>query len=410
MVLLLTTMIVAASGVILWRAHRTYHVPGPIEGNNFGFCDFHNGIYFPTLAVSEQISPYGRDYEQAYPVPRPAPMYAPSTFLLHLPLVWIPMEWGENLYFGFTLLLAALIARLAIRCSDLPASAGWILMVMLIVVVSRPGYGTLSSGYFTFELVLGTIVCLHWGNRPWLGGLGYLVAATKPTYAIPLAILMLARGQWRALVVGVLLTFILSAAIVAYVMPGKSVGFLIEDMRYSQSQHLADRPEMPEFSWTRVDAVALVAKWMKTNPGEIAQISWMMLLLVLPVAAMLRLREPPTSPLGGMSGTITLLSMNVTLYQHYYDMAVLIVPFIALVFNPRLWPISRTARAGLALLILIPLMNYLSTNLFFGKLGIRDDSTAFLLLTSINGVCLALALCWLVILALTRPLQTPQHP
>ncbi len=395
--------VILATGATLVRAYKTHHEPGPIEGANFGFCDFHNGIYFPAQAIAARVSPYGQEYGTTYPVPRSTPLYAPSTFLIHWPFAWMSMRAGELVYFSLTFIMAIALAMLSIKCSKLKMSLGMVLFTTLGVVVSRAGYGTFYSGYFTFELVLGTIVALQWGDKPWVGGLGLLFASTKPTYAIPLAIIMAARGHWRALGLGILLNSVLSLAVIAWLLPGRPWDFLLQDIRFGQSQHMADRAEMPEFSWTRVDVVALVAKWLPANPSELIQLLWMFLLLPLPVWLLVKLKSvDKTTAAGGISGTLALLTMNVTVYHHYYDMLVLFVPVIAIAFNQHLWPERSATRFGLAILILFPLMNYFSTNLFFGRMGISDVSAVYQVVTSLNSVCLLVALLWVMAIAWNR--------
>ncbi|MFM7564784.1 MAG: hypothetical protein ACKO81_17360, partial [Planctomycetota bacterium] len=38
-------------GAIAWRVYRNYQTPGPFDPSRQGLCDFHNGVYYPALAV-----------------------------------------------------------------------------------------------------------------------------------------------------------------------------------------------------------------------------------------------------------------------------------------------------------------------------------------------------------------------
>ena len=62
---------------------------------------------------------------------------------------------------------------------------------------------TLFDGYFTFELVLATFLAIHWADRrPLLAGLALMIASGKPTFLLPLGFLLLARGNYKALLWG----------------------------------------------------------------------------------------------------------------------------------------------------------------------------------------------------------------
>ena len=52
------------------RIVKKYQVPGPPDPSNEGYCDFHNGIYYPSAALLAGLSPYGSVYAAEYPVSR----------------------------------------------------------------------------------------------------------------------------------------------------------------------------------------------------------------------------------------------------------------------------------------------------------------------------------------------------
>jgi hypothetical protein len=404
-------LLIALISAINTRIVRNYHQVGPLDGTNFGYCDFHNGIYWPAVAIKDRVSPYGQEYSEKYPVDRATPFYLPSTFLLHAPFGWIDLKTGEAIYFAIMIGLVSALALVTLSASGIQYSVGWCAAVMILIVTSRPGYGTLFSGYFTFELAVATVLALHWGNRPGWGGAMLAVAACKPTYAIPLAVLMIARGHWRAVLVGVALAILGSTIIYFWLLPDRSWFFLLEDIRFGQSQHMADRSEMPEFNWTRVDIVAVIAKWLKANPGEGIQVAVFLVACLVPAFIVWRLRKHPESEnVSSLSGTISLLTMNALLYRHYYDLIVLVVPIVTLAVGSRQVhrEFSTWMRFVIAGLLLIALFNYGSTLSFFGRFGIEQGSTEYLLLTSLSGCALFAAL----ILALATGLQriSQGHP
>ena len=77
-----------------------------------------------------------------------------------------------------------------------------------LLLLSRPGHMNLLLGQVTAQVVIGAYVALRWARtRPLLAGMGLALATLKPTYGVPLALLMLfGRGDLGAVVVGVALS------------------------------------------------------------------------------------------------------------------------------------------------------------------------------------------------------------
>jgi hypothetical protein len=401
--------LVLAVGGLVWgisqRIALYYHVPGPIEGNQFGFCDFHNGIYWPAVALAERISPYGAEFAEKFPVERSTPFYWPTTFWLHAPLASLELPAAEAVYFWVMLGLYCVLGLIALRAAEIKYSVGWLAALVCLMLASRSGYGTLFSGYFTLELAVGTLLALHWGNRPVRGGLMFALAASKPTYGIPLAVVLLARGQWRAVVWGGAFCIALGAAFYAWMLPGKNWNFWLEDVRFGQAQHMADPNEVPELSWTRVDLPGLIAKWLQVDPSETSQLIVFFLLCPLPVWLIWRLRHDPESQtLGSVSTALSLLMMNVLLYRHFYDLIVLIVPLVVLACGERasVGRLPQWLRYGVVGCILVAMFNYGSTLSFFERFDIERQSQAFFWLTSLSGLAMTLALVLAMGLARAR--------
>ncbi|MGI9455123.1 MAG: glycosyltransferase 87 family protein, partial [Aeoliella sp.] len=166
------------------RAHHNRHVPGPFDAElkHTGFIDFQNGIYFPSLAFGNGVSPYSAEYAEQYPVPRPTPAYSPLNFVYHLPFTWLPLPVAEWVYFVTIVGLAIAFVWLLLKDAD--ASVGiWLCPLLAVLVWSRAGHATLFGGYFTLELALATMAALHFArSRPWIAAVGVAIASVKPTY------------------------------------------------------------------------------------------------------------------------------------------------------------------------------------------------------------------------------------
>ena len=396
--LLLTVLGVAIGG---YRVVTEYHTPGPFTFNDSGFCDFHNGLYFPSRAVIDGVSPYGEGYAQSYPVSRQIPFFSPSFLVLHSPFASLPLRLSEYLYFVFNVIVALGIGALTASLVGRPKRLDVILAVTAAVVFSRGGHTTIQDGYFTFEIVLAAILAVHWASsKPWFSGVALLVVSAKPTYVIPLGFLMLARGNIKALVIGAVLSLVGAALPFGWISYNRGNGDLvagfteiIHDIQGSQDKHLGVPSESPINTWTRLDLLAVIAKWQRKDPGTTAHLAMMMVVLVVPMLVLLRrCRQGIDDGAAGITGMVIFTAFLVSLYHHSYDALVLVAPISGVLFaRPESWLAHRKAlRWMLAALMLVPLYNYLSTRMILMRL---DPSLAAQdVATSINGVTLTVLL------------------
>ncbi|TWU57716.1 glycosyltransferase family 87 protein [Rubripirellula reticaptiva] len=404
------------------RTVKQYQTPGPFDPSRQGMCDFHNGIYFPTRAVLEGISPYGADYAAANPVARQIPFFLPSVLVLHTPFVLLPLHTAEVLFFAFSvavvLAIGIIVSSSVVSSSPRPGStqADWTrhpirwdltFAVAAALVFSRGGHITLFDGYFTFELILATYLAIHWGDRrPWMSAIMLAIVASKPTYILPLGFLMLARGNVRAIIIGAILSVVSAGVPFAWLAyregdgdVGRGIEILRDDVETTQEIHRAQDDESPVFSWTRVDVLAVAAKWAGKDPKEATHLIVMAVILIPSMVILNRRRRQGLDDgLVGVTGGLILLTMLVSLYHQSYDTMLMVGPLAAiLVKSPPTWAMIPTIwRIGLAGLWAVPLFNYVSTRMILGRLD--PGVTAVRVLTSVNGVCLAIGLAILVIL------------
>ncbi|MEM9587252.1 MAG: hypothetical protein AAGA03_08215, partial [Planctomycetota bacterium] len=140
------------------RIVRHYAVPGTVEASTEGMTDYHNGLYFPTQAWMAGDSPYSLEYPQSYPVARPIPFFSPVIFAIHVPLVLVPLEASEWLFFGICVAIMFGIAALSLRWAGLVPTFTGLVSVVALMVFSRAGQATLFNGYFTLQLVLASLL------------------------------------------------------------------------------------------------------------------------------------------------------------------------------------------------------------------------------------------------------------
>ncbi len=335
-------------GLTIYRVVKQYHAGGAWDAAHGGMADFHNGAYYPALAMRRGMSPYGAEFASTYPVARACPAYSPSIIALHVPFTLLSLPLADVVYGVFSCMIWGCVAWLILRefedrskfdgpssiARGILGSSLW-LILLLMVYASRPGHMTTLNGYFTPILVLGVQLALQYAHRyPMLAAVGVFLASGKPNFALPLGFVMLARGNYRALTIGVSLS-IVGAILPAWWMASHSSwSDLLDTIRQGQAQHQADPNEFPVHTWTRVDVMAIIAKWTNQNPSELVQLACMLPLLVVPCWWIRKLavrgdREGTQS----VGGCLMLLTMVLVLYHQVYDTLILLSPVAFLMFQ-----------------------------------------------------------------------------
>ena len=222
--------------------------------------DFRDATYFP---VKELVSG-GDPYDPApmfahWPVNQEFDLYAPLHLVLHLPFAALPYRAALLLFSCLALAALVGIGLVSARVMRLPG--GWLAawLVAGLVVLSQIGKSAISIGQINPVVGLGAVLALTQAGRSrisvstrrpasagltrsagvgsWASGFGSVsvwgsvglaLAWTKPQFAIPIAVLLLARGAWRQVVLGTGLAFVVSLPVVAVLVAraGGIGGFL----------------------------------------------------------------------------------------------------------------------------------------------------------------------------------------
>ena len=275
------------------------------------------------------------------------------------------------------------------------------ILLFAILVYSRPGHVTLFTGYFTAELVIGSIVALHFAaTRPFLSGAGMLLASGKPTYVLPLIALMLCRRNYRAVVVGLVLCAIGGLVGLGWLATFSSPMEVVAGINEGRVALHEDPTEDPVNTWTRLDAVGVVSKVAGLKPNDFFYFGSMLVMLALP-GWLIHKASADENNRGatGLTATIACLAILVSIYHHAYDSLLVAVPWIGIAFFRSVdrAEMPEWVRRTLAVLLAVPLANYLSTRIFLQTTKLDPQGYLWEAITSANGVSLLLALiltCW----------------
>ena len=388
--------------------------PGPrIEGNrDFGFCDFYNGIYYPTKAFLDGESPYDPMVVEDYPVSRQVPFFSPAVFMAHSPFTLFSKDVAACGYFMFLMIMTLAVAWMGIRMAGkYNSSPFWILLLATFMLMTRAGHNSMFNGYFTLQMIIGTILTIHYPRKfPLLAALGLVIVSFKPTFAIPLFLIMIAQGYWKPALMGAAASTVLAVAGLIWITGSVSPTELISIPLEAQSAHNEFTDLWPVNTWTRVDTVTIYGKWFPLETSDSMLLVVMVIMLVLPCLLLRKMvsqnkEKANFDSAAGPIGMIWMLAMLVSIYHHFYDAMILIIPMMGLLF----WRFNAWASVGafhrwfLFALISFPFFNYLSAKSVIRYFDIQG--TTFQIITSVNGVCLLVALIYACFLFLPTVLS-----
>ena len=373
----------AAVALVALRTRTHLSVPGdPNAAGHYGMQDFRDAIYYPVVALLDGRNPYdAADYVRRYPVATPLRLYLPAMLGLYLPFGFLPYTAAAAVFFAVNIALVPLLVYQALCLADVRVTAPRVLGLAAGVILSRPGLLTLFVGQCAIYMSLGLCVALRYARpRPLLAALGVALTALKPTYGLPLVVLLLfGRGAWRPVIAGGALAALATAAVgVPLARAAGGVGPWIASLRASAG--MSDDPHnVIVQSYFRVDAASLLGRLVQIELSPAVQVLLLLVVVGLGLAAVRRLARDgePRAPLAaGIVGVTTLACV----YHQTYDCLLLLVPLFASV-GGRIG--SGRGRWALAALSLMPFGNYFATLTLISRLG--AGGAAWLAVAALNS-------------------------
>jgi len=387
--LLLGLLFVAGVAVVGVRAAVEVNVEGEPQAARYGLQDFRDAIYFPVRAFLDGRNPYDSAvYTRTYPVGASFPLYSPATLVAYAPFGLIPMRAAEALWFAVSVVLLVPVALLVIRLARLERTPPILLGIMALVVLSRPGHTTLFLGQCTVLMVIGTYLALHFArSRPGIAALGVALTSFKLTFGVPLAALMLARGELRAAVAGLALGLAIAATPAAIlVMRAGGLAGMVHLLAVNQQAFAATGQFDPRTTLHRVDTPALVGRLAGQSPGPAANLLITLVVVGLGALAMHRLAREDDEEARTTSDLLACLVIITCIYHQVYDVVLMAFPLAALAAGRSLRGVSRWATLAL---LTIPTVNYLAS---YAAANVGVSEPWRIPLASSNGAALLIAL------------------
>jgi hypothetical protein len=363
----------AAVGLTVLR-----HVLAPL------MLDFRDGLYLPTVAFFAGHDPYGAAYLAAYGAVSPFP-YPPHALLLFYPFTLLPYAAATVVYLLFALAMIVTIARLAVRLAAVDGSP-WLWGTATALLLSRPGHMAVVEGQPSLLVVVGALLALDDGARPWVRTAALALTTIKPTFGGPLFVLTFVRGRWReTLIAGAIALLCAVVPTLTLTSRAGGVGPYAAELRTNQAEWLENPDNDPAVSIYRIDTPALVTRALgRRLPGPVEAALTALLLGVGAIA--LRRRSGRHSPPDTIALGLGAATVLVCIYHQTYDLLLLapVAVGLAAAGGPRILLAMLTA-AGL---------NYLATYALIDRLGLTGIPR--LLVVSWNGLTVLAVFAWFV--------------
>lgn len=384
-----------AAVVACGRIVQKLDAPAPPFRPDAALVDFRDAVYYPVVALLAGENPYDRERMRArYPIEGTIGLYSPLALLVHLPWGLLPYRSAEAGWVAWSLGLVVVLAASALRIAGRKAEPAAVLALAAFLVLTRPGNWNLFLGQVACETGLATLAALWWArSRPLLSGLGFALATVKATYALPLAVLMAARRDGRALACGLGLMVLLTAPPLGAVVARAGVAGFVGDLRANYETRVATPRFDASFSPFRVDVVALTARALGRAPGSAATLALGAAVVLVAAFALHRGAASDAPETRRRSLAIASLAILLCGYHQQYDV-LLLAPLLAAAWPGAGWRPRRDPAALAALFAAVPFLNYLASGAFQRASGMERG--ALLAVSSANAVALLAAFAVLV--------------
>jgi hypothetical protein len=298
------------------------------------------------------------------------------------------------------------LASVSLRLAGFRGRADATFALGALLVLSGPGKLDLRNGEPTLIIVLACYLALAASRtHPARAVTGVVVALAKPTFGVPLAIVLTCRRRVREVLIGIAIAAGISLLVAVPLVDdaggiGPFVDSLRDDLRVT-SDSLQSRIGSP----LRIDGVNAVARATGLRPGSTVALIGGLVLLALGAWAIARIaRLDPGSERSELAVTLAVLTVLVPLFRVGYDLLMLTWPILLLLRRrpaDAIWP-SRV-RIVLVVLLLVPMVDPLSWSGVADVLG-RKGIADHLLGATAMALCLLAAFSICCVLAL-RPVR-----
>jgi hypothetical protein len=353
------------------------------QQKDWAMADFRDVVYYPARAFLDGRNPYDTDaYMREYPVGNVFPLYTPHLLLVSAPLAMLPYHVSLLIYWVIGVAAYPVFAACCLWACQIAATIPRTFFLAAALIASVPGRWNFDTGQLAVLLAIACILALHFApSRPLLSSLALALSCVKPTFGIPLAMVMLANGRVRVvLVAGAIVAVASAAVLIAMVaaprhLPSSADGalsdssslfrdVLVENQEFVDADSLVD----PHKTHTRIDGVVLLIQGFGAPATRWVELAWFA--ACMGVCGWLLCRGGVAAGAATPAAGLMLLATVVSVYHQTYD-AVLLAPLLIWLLRDCFALDNRSPRVGkfvVAGLVAIPFINIIWSKIFLGLL------------------------------------------
>jgi hypothetical protein len=387
-----------ALGLTLFRLTRLSSTGGFSLKADWAMWDFRATVYYPAVDFLNGDNPYDHEQFRArYPTEGAFTPYPPAILLIDLPFGLMSYAHAAVAFYLCTIALTVVVALMAVRMNGLPASAALVLTVASVMILSRPGHMNLLLGQNTLLYVIGTYLAIDCAETsPGWSGLGVSLACLKPTFGIPLVLLMLVQQRFRAILhaIGIGALMNLPPLLILICNCGGVAPFLRSWVSnfgaFEQDAHVN-----PLTSPLLLNVSGVVSRLAGRPLGTVGEATILLVLLGAAAVALRVLVEQNGREARALATTVVALATLTAIHHQPYDLLLLTLPCVALL-GRRLPAAFYAPKLYWSLVVLLAVLafNYIAT--FSGVAALGLSGLSLRLVTEVNPIAL-LALFVLVV-------------
>lgn len=372
-------LFVAILGGMVWRMSHKVLIPGEPKLSEArgteGMGDYRDAVYYPIRATLDGVNPYDCETEPRangqpryrnnprYPVLNIFPLFSPLILLLFSPFALIEdFRLSMVCYGAFNVLLLLVYAFALWRAVGRQPTVGSVAALAAVILITQPGRANFIAGQVALPLTLALFGALQWGrSQPWLSGLMLTLASFKPTFGVPLGLLMLCRQDFRAAGLGALLSGVIATGGLLLIFSRSGdLERIVPILQQNQHELEAHPGVNPATSTARIDGLAATDRWFGKSGGAFLKIAVPLLVLSLAgLAVWKRAEDLPNEGAMGIVGLVVILAVLLSIYHLFYDALPLWIPILSLLAAPRdVWRgHSMLTRRILLGFLFVPIVN-----------------------------------------------------
>ncbi len=319
--ILVAVVLWIAAGVVSFTGTSDRGIAGPLKGADFvqfytlGYLASSHRIhpmYDPALFHDAQAERLPESAREIYP-----PVYPPQAAVLFAPLAGLSYQralfiWSVITIAGYTLMVGSAWRAVADRLPDRT-------FIIAAAAAFPPFWSLILHGQVTV-----IVLAAFWAgwlalerHRHWLAGVAFGLLAIKPQFAIPLAVVVLASGEW-AMLAGALTSVAAQAAAVWLALGSEA--FTAFAANIPTTIAYADLLEAKPFMSHSLRALT------RLTPNWIGLPLWATLAAIVLWHTMRAWRSE--APVGVRLGVVVLAATLVNPHVIIYDLTVLALPLI----------------------------------------------------------------------------------